>query len=509
MSTATNTDLKQIALDALAACGADINAHKAGGKELTTRTPLTGESVLTIGSDTRESAEEKVGKAHAAFTAWREIPAPKRGDVVRRWGELLVEHKRDLAVLVQLEAGKSMSEAEGEVQEMIDICQFAVGQSRMLYGKTMPSERPGHRLMETWHPIGVVGVISAFNFPVAVYSWNTALALVCGDTVVWKPSELCLLSAIATDALLRRAIDELGYDSNIVQLIVGDRTVGSVLVEDPRVPLISATGSTRMGREVGPQVAQRFGRSLLELGGNNAGIATPSADIDLALRGIVFAAAGTAGQRCTTMRRLIVHEDISDDLVGKIVEAYKTLTIGDPRDESVLVGPLINKASFDGMQDALKRAKEQGGEILVGGNRVDVGHEDAYYVEPAVVRMPGQTEVVMDETFAPILYVMTYSTFEEAIELHNGVPQGLSSAIFTQDQAEAEKFLSASGSDCGIANVNIGTSGAEIGGAFGGEKETGGGRESGSDSWKVYMRRATNTVNYSGELPLAQGVKFL
>lgn len=474
------------------------------------RTPLTGEDLFAVPGTTKAEAEEKIAAAHQAYLSWREVPAPKRGNVVKRWGELLAQHKRDLAVLVQAEAGKSMSEAEGEVQEMIDICDFALGQSRMLYGQTMPSERPGHRLMETWHPIGVVAVISAFNFPVAVYSWNTALALVCGDSVVWKPSEMCTLSAIGAHSLLAQALDECGEDANIIQLVLGDRNIGEVLLDDPRVALVSATGSTRMGREVAPRVAARFGRYLLELGGNNAGIVTPSADIDLALRGIVFAAAGTAGQRCTTMRRLIVHESVADELVGKIVEAYKTLTIGDPRDESVLVGPLINQAAFDGMQKALEDAKAQGGKLLVGGGRVIVdGSEKSFYVEPAVVRMPEQSEVVHNETFAPILYVVTYTDFDEALALHNAVPQGLSSAIFTQDQSEAEKFLSASGSDCGIANVNIGTSGAEIGGAFGGEKETGGGRESGSDAWKAYMRRATNTINYSGELPLAQGVKFL
>ncbi|MDO5035141.1 MAG: aldehyde dehydrogenase family protein [Actinomycetaceae bacterium] len=507
MTVQTHDQLLGTIQSALDACGATIPV---GSGDLITRTPLTGASLLAVQSTSLESAKESIAAAERAFNTWRTVPAPKRGDVVKRWGELLTEHKRDLATLVQIEAGKSMSEAEGEVQEMIDICDFALGQSRMLYGKTMPSERPGHRLMETWHPLGVVGVISAFNFPVAVYSWNTAIALVCGDTVVWKPSEICTLSAIGAHSLLQRAVEECGQDPNIHQLILGNRTIGSVLIDDPRVALVSATGSTRMGREIAPRVAARFGRCLLELGGNNAGIATPSADIDLALRGIVFAAAGTAGQRCTTMRRLIVHESIAEELTDKIVAAYKTLTIGDPRDESVLVGPLVHKQAFEDMQDALKRAQEQGGEILVGGKRVFVdGNHDSYYVEPAVVKMPSQTEVVHNETFAPILYVITYTDLDEAIELHNAVPQGLSSAIFTQDQSEAELFLSASGSDCGIANVNIGTSGAEIGGAFGGEKETGGGRESGSDAWKSYMRRATNTVNYSGELPLAQGVKFL
>lgn len=508
----THDELFDTVRTALEACGSTADLAPAADIEgaITTRTPLTGKDLFNVRATTAAETEEIIGAADAAYRTWRSIPAPRRGNVVKRWGELLAEHKRDLALLVQIEAGKSLSEAEGEVQEMIDICDYALGQSRMLWGKTMPSERPGHRLMETWHPIGVVAVISAFNFPVAVYSWNTALALVCGDTVVWKPSEMCLLSAQGAYSLLVRAIEDCGEDTDIVQLIHGNRSVGELLLDDARVALVSATGSTRMGREVAPRVASRFGRYLLELGGNNAGIVTPSADIDLALRGIVFAAAGTAGQRCTTMRRLIVHESVAEELVDKIVAAYRTLTIGDPRDEEVLVGPLVNQQSFDNMQQALKDAKEQGGEILVGGDRVIVDdNEDSYYVEPAVVRMPGQTEVVHNETFAPILYVLTYKDLEEAIQLHNEVPQGLSSAIFTQDQSEAEIFLSAEGSDCGIANVNIGTSGAEIGGAFGGEKETGGGRESGSDAWKAYMRRATNTVNYSGELPLAQGVKFL
>lgn len=507
MTVQTHDQLLETVKSALNACGSAITV---GEGDLMSRTPLTGAELLAVESTSKEGVDKAIAAADEAFKSWRNVPAPQRGNVVKRWGELLAEHKRDLATLVQIEAGKSMSEAEGEVQEMIDICDYALGQSRMLFGKTMPSERPGHRLMETWHPIGVVGVISAFNFPVAVYSWNTAIALVCGDTVVWKPSEICVLSAIGAHSLLRKAVEECGEDPNIHQLVLGDREIGEVLVDDKRVALVSATGSTRMGHEIAPRVASRFGRYLLELGGNNAGIATPSADIDLALRGIVFAAAGTAGQRCTTMRRLIVHESIADELTSKVVAAYKTLTIGDPRDESVLVGPLVHQKAYEDMQDALQRAQEQGGELLVGGERVIVDdNEDSFYVQPAVVKMPSQTEVVHNETFAPILYVITYKDLEEAIELHNAVPQGLSSAIFTQDQSEAELFLSASGSDCGIANVNIGTSGAEIGGAFGGEKETGGGRESGSDAWKAYMRRATNTVNYSGELPLAQGVKFL
>lgn len=503
----TDTALTTAVREALVACGVDPSALSGEG---TTRSPLTGETLFSVPKHDKAYVEEAIAKADDAFKSWRNEPAPVRGNLVKRWGELLTQHKEDLAVIVQAEAGKITSEALGEVQEMIDICDFAVGQSRMLYGKTMPSERPGHALRETWHPLGVVGIISAYNFPVAVYSWNTALALVTGCTVVWKPSGMVQLSALATDALLARAVAEVGAPEDIHQLVLADRHAGAPLIEDSRVALVSATGSTRMGREIAPTIAARFGRSLLELGGNNAAIVAPSADLDLALRGIVFAAAGTAGQRCTTMRRLIVHESIADQLVDKIVAAYRTLTIGDPRDEKNLVGPLINEGSYNDMQKALADAQEQGGTVLVGGGRVLADElPDAYYVEPAVVRMPAQTEVMLHETFAPILYVLTYSDFDEALELQNNVPQGLSSAIFTQDQAEAEIFLSSRGSDCGIANVNIGTSGAEIGGAFGGEKETGGGRESGSDAWQSYMRRATNTINYSGELPLAQGVEFI
>lgn len=477
---------------------------------LAVHTPVTGEQIATTYSSSKADVEAAISRAADAFIQWREVPAPVRGALIKRWGELLTEYKEDLAVLVAAEVGKIHSEALGEVQEMIDICDLAVGQSRQLFGKTLPSERPGHRLAETWHPLGVVGVISAFNFPVAVYAWNTALALVAGDTVVWKPAETVRLSAIATDTLLARAVADVNAPKDIHQLVLADRHDGSVLITDERVALVSATGSVRMGREIAPTIAARFGRALLELGGNNAAIVTPSADLDLALRGIVFAAAGTAGQRCTTLRRLIVHESIADGLVDRIAAAYKTLSIGNPRNESNLVGPLINKNSFDAQQNALAQAKAQGGTIVWGGERVLAEeHSNAYYVQPAVVRMPAQTDVVKDETFAPILYVLTYKTLDEAIALQNGVPQGLSSAIFTNDQMEAEIFLSARGSDCGIANVNIGTSGAEIGGAFGGEKETGGGRESGTDSWKAYMRQATNTVNYSGQLPLAQGVKFL
>ena len=506
----TDQTITDLLTSGLSACGVDASvlAGSAASASLSARSPITGQDLGTIAADTAQTASDKIAAAQTAFETWRDVPAPVRGQLVQRWGQLLGEHKEDLAKIITVEAGKTPSEAAGEVQEMIDICEFALGQSRQLWGKTMPSERPGHRLMETWHPLGVVGVISAFNFPLAVYSWNTALALVAGDAVVWKPSENAVLAALGAQSLLARAAAEVGAPENLAPVLIGGRDIGDAMVRDERVALVSATGSVRMGREVGPVVAERFGKILLELGGNNAAIVAPSADIDLALRGVVFAAAGTAGQRCTTLRRLIVHESIADEFVDKVVAAYKTLSIGSPTDDGVLVGPLINSGSFDAMQAALKQAEAEGGEVLCGGGRVLADERpDAHYVEPAVVRMPAQSAVVKEETFAPILYVVTYSDLDEALEIHNDVPQGLSSAIFTAELAESEKFLSRS--DCGIANVNIGTSGAEIGGAFGGEKETGGGRESGSDSWKAYMRPATNTINYSGELPLAQGVEFL
>lgn len=495
--------LRVRAENALIRCGAESEPYPT---DLSARTPITGTELRQVRASSDDDVERAVSGAQDAFLLWRSVPAPRRGALVRRLGQLLTEHKSDLAELVTLEAGKIASEALGEVQEMIDICEFAVGLSRQLYGRTMASERPGHRLMETWHPLGVVGVISAFNFPVAVWSWNTALALVCGDTVVWKPSESTPLTAIACDALLRRAASEVGAPAGVHHLIQGDAAVGGRLVDDPRVALVSATGSVRMGRTVGPRVAARFGRCLLELGGNNAAVVTASADLDLAVRGIVFSAAGTAGQRCTSLRRLIVHSSVVDRVVERVSTAYAQLRIGNPLEDGVLVGPLVNEAGYRAMQDALDRARTDGGTVVWGGQRQGSG--DSYYVSPALVRMPAQTEVVRQETFAPILYVLTYDTFDEAIALHNAVSQGLSSSIFTTDHREAERFLATDGSDCGIANVNIGTSGAEIGGAFGGEKETGGGRESGSDAWKVYMRRATNTVNYSDELPLAQGVEF-
>jgi aldehyde dehydrogenase (NAD+) len=501
-------ELRTRARRALDAVGCDITLKalgEPGEHGLPASTPVTGDVLFTVEQTTPEHVERCIADAAQAFSTWRATPAPVRGALVGRLGELLTQHKQDLAALVTIEAGKIASEALGEVQEMIDVCQFAVGLSRQLYGRTIASERPGHRLMETWHPLGVVGVITAFNFPVAVWAWNAAVALVCGDTVVWKPSELTPLTARACQALITRAADDVGAPRAVSALITGGREVGEQLVDDERIALVSATGSVRMGQQVGPRVARRFGRSLLELGGNNAAVVTPSADLDLAVRAIVFAAAGTAGQRCTTLRRLIVHRSVADDVVRRIAAAYRQLPIGDPSTEGTLVGPLIHETAYRDMVGALEQAHADGGEV-VGGERHDMGHPSAYYVAPAVVRMPSQTDIVHTETFAPILYVLVYDDLDDAIALNNAVPQGLSSAIFTTDMRQAERFID--GSDCGIANVNIGTSGAEIGGAFGGEKQTGGGRESGSDAWKAYMRRATNTVNYSGELPLAQGVHF-
>ncbi|MBD8506898.1 aldehyde dehydrogenase family protein [Hoyosella sp. G463] len=514
----TAEELHDLAINCLHACGADVVPESVftgtilpvgTGEPLEARTPILGADLLTITGSSPADVDDAIGGAIEAFAAWRSVPAPRRGEVVRALGVLLREHKADLATLVTIEAGKITSEALGEVQEMIDVCDFAVGLSRQLYGLTMASERPGHRLAETWHPLGVVGLITAFNFPVAVWAWNTAIALVCGDPVVWKPSESTPMTALACDALLARAIAEQDAPEGLHTVVLGARDVGEQLVDDDRIALLSATGSVRMGPEIGPRVAARFGRSLLELGGNNAAIVAPSADLDLAARAVVFAAAGTAGQRCTTLRRLIVHRSILDDVVDRVAAAYRTLVVGDPFRDDVLVGPLISDRAEEAMRDALERATEAGGTIVHGGDRIAIeGAEDGVYVAPAIVRMPGMAPVVREETFAPILYVLAYDDLDEAIALHNAVPQGLSSAIFTTDLREAERFLGPEGSDCGIANVNIGTSGAEIGGAFGGEKHTGGGRESGSDAWRNYMRRSTSTINYSSELPLAQGVRF-
>ena len=479
------------------------------GGDLPVHSPLTGEVIGEVHQTSQAEAAALIEASAVAFQAWRNLPAPRRGELVRLLGEELRAAKDDLGRLVTLEAGKVPSEGLGEVQEMIDICDFAVGLSRQLYGLTIATERPGHRMMETWHPLGTVGVISAFNFPVAVWSWNAALAFVCGDSVVWKPSEKTPLTALACEAIFKRAVARFGDDvpDGLLSVLIGDAQIGNVLVDHPKVPLVSATGSTRMGRQVGPKLAARFARSLLELGGNNAGIVCPSADLEMAVRAIAFGAMGTAGQRCTSLRRLFVHERIYDALIGPLKKAYASVSVGDPSNGDKLVGPLIDEAAFKGMQGALEAARGQGGSVH-GGERVETGDEGAFYARPALVEMPEQGGIVLEETFAPILYVMRYGDLEEAIAQQNAVAAGLSSSIFTTDMREAELFLSAAGSDCGIANVNLGTSGAEIGGAFGGEKETGGGRESGSDAWKTYMRRATNTVNYSRDLPLAQGVSF-
>jgi aldehyde dehydrogenase (NAD+) len=486
-----------------------VPASKYSEGELVVRTPITGQVIARVAKTTEPAAREAIAAAHKAFITWRSVPAPRRGELVRVLGEELRAEIATLGRLVTIETGKLLSEGYGEVQEMIDICGFAAGLSRQLAGLTIASERVAHRMMETWHPLGVVGIISAFNFPVAVWSWNAALALVCGNAVVWKPSEKTPLTALATHALFERAAVKVGdVPEGLCALLVGDVQIGELLVDSAQIPLVSATGSTAMGRAVAPRLAKRFGRAILELGGNNAAIVCPSADLDLALRAIAFSAMGTAGQRCTSLRRLIVHETIYDELIARLKRVYLSVVVGDPRAEGTLVGPLIDERSFAGMQAALAEVRRDGA-VITGGERVAVdGAEAACYVRPALVEMAQQTEVVSRETFAPILYVMKYGELEEAIRLQNDVPQGLSSSLFTLNMREAERFLSTAGSDCGIANVNIGTSGAEIGGAFGGEKETGGGRESGSDAWKQYMRRTTNTINYGTELPLAQGVSF-
>ena len=498
--------------DLLTSLSIHAEAKVAQGHAVTS--PIDGTVIGTVAFANAHEAAAAIDRAHAAFLKWRMVPAPVRGELVRLLGVQLREHKETLGRLVTLEAGKILSEGLGEVQEMIDICDFAVGLSRQLYGLTIASERAGHRMMETWHPAGPVGVISAFNFPVAVWAWNSALALVCGDSVIWKPSEKTPLTAMACHALLQQAMAAFERThpgvapAGLHELLIGGREVGEVLARSEKVPVVSATGSTRMGRTVGQLVAGRFGRAILELGGNNAMIVAPSADLELAVRAITFAAVGTAGQRCTTLRRLIVHESVADTLVDRLQRIYASVAVGNPLEADTLVGPLIDGAAFEAMQSALSQARAEGGEVFGGTRaRLELG-DQAFYVTPALVRMPAQTAVMQHETFAPILYVLTYRNFDEAVALQNGVPQGLSSAIFTRDLQEAETFLSAAGSDCGIANVNIGTSGAEIGGAFGGEKETGGGRESGSDAWKGYMRRATNTINYSNTLQLAQGVRF-
>jgi aldehyde dehydrogenase (NAD+) len=489
----------------------DLAAHR--GDDLSARSPIDGAELARLRAHTKADVAAMVGAADGAFLAWRDWPAPRRGELVRLFGEELRAAKEPLGRLVTLEAGKIVQEGLGEVQEMIDICDFAVGLSRQLYGLTIASERPGHRMMETWHPLGPAAVISAFNFPVAVWAWNAALAWVCGDPVVWKPSEKTPLTALACQRLFERAVararSTLGeVPQGLSAVVLGGREQGEWLVDDPRIRLVSATGSTAMGRAVAARTAGRFVRTLLELGGNNAMIVAPSADKELAVRAITFAAVGTAGQRCTTLRRLIVHESLADDLVARLRKVYAGLPIGNPLDKGTLVGPLIDARAAEAMDRALEEARRAGGKVHGGGRALADEYPDAAYVRPAIVEMPRQAELVERETFAPILYVLRYRDLDQALALHNDVPQGLASSIFTNDMREAERFLCASGSDCGIANVNIGPSGAEIGGAFGGEKETGGGRESGSDAWKSYMRRATNTINYSGALPLAQGIRF-
>jgi len=492
-----------------------IEAHNSGvyagewieatGDSVEVTNPATGGAIATVTMSSANDYEKVVASSVDTFERWRRLPPPKRGEYIRLLGNALREKRDALGALVSLENGKIHAEGVGEVQEMIDICDFAVGLSRQLYGKTMASERPDHRMYEQWHPLGPVGIITAFNFPVAVWSWNATVASVCGDPVVWKPSELSPLTAIAVTKIAQEVMEGSGFDG-VFNLAVGDgETIGTAMTADTRLPLISATGSCGMGRIVGPAVARRMGKTILELGGNNAIIVMDDADLDLAVRASLFAAVGTAGQRCTSLRRLLVHRAVADKVVNRLAEAYRQVKIGDPLDEETLMGPVITEQAIDKMMDSIEMARSQGGEVVTGGNRID---RDGYFVEPTIVKAPKDASITQEETFAPILWIVEFDTLEEAIEIHNGVTQGLSSAIFTESLKNAEKFLSATGSDCGIANVNIGTSGAEIGGAFGGEKETGGGREAGSDAWKAYMRRQTTTINWGEGLPLAQGIEF-
>ncbi len=490
--------------------GVFCGTWRGGGAKIDKISPIDGRKLASVRTASEEDYDTAISRAHDAFLRWRTTPGPVRGETVRRLGNALRESKHDLGQLVTLETGKIIAEGEGEVQEMIDICDLAVGQSRMLYGLTIQSERKDHRLMEQWHPLGVVAVISAFNFPVAVWSWNAALAAVCGDATVWKPSEKTPLTAIAVTKIAERVCGDTGADPAIFTLLVGDRkTVGQKLADDPRIPLVSATGSVNMGLNVAKAVHGRLGRTIMELGGNNALIVAPSADIAMATQSIFFGAVGTAGQRCTSTRRVIMHKSIADKVRKRLLSAYKSLPIGNPLDKKTLMGPLIDKGAVDMVQHSIQRLKDEGGEVLCGGERLE-GEKFAggCYMTPCLANAGPNYEIVQDETFGPLLYLMTYRDFDEAMAIHNGVPQGLTSSIFTNDAREAERFMSAPGSDCGIANVNTGTSGAEIGGAFGGEKNTGGGRESGSDCWKQYMRRQTNTINFSSELPLAQGIQF-
>jgi aldehyde dehydrogenase (NAD+) len=480
---------------------------RGGGAKIDKISPIDGKKLATIRTAADEDYKKTIARAEEAFEKWRKTPGPVRGDTVRRLGNALRELKHELGQLVTLETGKIIAEGEGEVQEMIDICDFAVGQSRMLYGLTIQSERPSHRLMEQWHPLGLVAVITAFNFPVAVWSWNAALAAVCGDSTIWKPSEKTPLTAIAVTKIAERVCRDTGADPAIFSLLIGDRkSVGEKLANDPRIPLVSATGSVAMGLNVAKTVHGRLGRSIMELGGNNALIVTPTADFEMATQSIFFGAVGTAGQRCTSTRRVIVHESVADKVRSKLLSAYKSLPIGNPLDKKTLMGPLIDKHAVDMVQDSIQKLKSEGGEVVYGGERMEL--PGGCYMKPCLANAKSNFKIVQEETFGPLLYLMTYRDFDEAIAIQNGVPQGLTSSIFTNDVRESERFVSAVGSDCGIANVNTGTSGAEIGGAFGGEKNTGGGRESGSDCWKQYMRRQTNTINFSSELPLAQGFEF-
>jgi aldehyde dehydrogenase (NAD+) len=490
--------------------GVFFGEWRGNGGKIDKISPINGQKLASVRTASGDDYDTAIARAYEAFLKWRTTPGPVRGDTVRRLGNALREFKHDLGQLVTLETGKIIAEGEGEVQEMIDICDFAVGQSRMLYGLTIQSERPSHRLMEQWHPLGVVAVITAFNFPVAVWSWNAALAAVCGDATIWKPSEKTPLTAIAVTRIAEQVCRQTGADPAIFTLLIGDRkTVGQKLADDARIPLISATGSVAMGLNVAKAVHGRLGKTIMELGGNNALIVAPSADLDMTTQSIFFGAVGTAGQRCTSTRRVIMHESVADKVRKKLVAAYKSLPIGNPLDKKTLMGPLIDKNAVDMVQHSIQRLKDEGGEVLYGGERLeDADFSGGCYMKPCLATAKPNFEIVQHETFGPLLYLLAYRDFDEAIAIQNGVPQGLTSSIFTNDVREAEKFVSAVGSDCGIANVNTGTSGAEIGGAFGGEKNTGGGRESGSDSWKMYMRRQTNTINFSSELPLAQGIQF-
>ena len=513
MTTTTNNNIKK-SLQALNI--KDLNFGVSTGQEsfgegakIDSYSPVDGALIGSVTSCSKSDYDKVISTSATAFEYWRKVPAPKRGEIVRQYGEKLRKYKQPLGELVSYEMGKSLQEGLGEVQEMIDICDFAVGLSRQLHGLTMHSERPGHRMYEQYHPLGVVGIISAFNFPVAVWCWNTALAWICGDTCIWKPSEKTPLCSVACQNIWLEVAKENNLPEGISCLVNGDFKVGEYLTADENIPLVSATGSTRMGRIVGQKVASRFGKSLLELGGNNAIIISESADLDITIIGALFGAVGTCGQRCTSTRRLIIHESVYDEVVSKLSNAYTQLKIGDPLDENNHVGPLIDRQAVETYLAAIEKAKAEGGKVLVEGGVISgSGYESGCYVKPVIVEAENHYDIVQEETFAPILYVMKYAELDNAIKMQNGVKQGLSSAIMTTNLREAERFLSASGSDCGIANVNIGTSGAEIGGAFGGEKETGGGRESGSDAWKIYMRRQTNTINYTEELPLAQGIKF-